>query len=140
MPNFKSQGFKIKEIYVIVLSILSVYLPVQVNWWFLASDGSEIQASVEELKLHLKFMLPTFSYFNKVLCIRGMWVSYFSIHKLLYCDSTILGPETFKNVIMKNIIENYANRIWDIWIFFFKNPILYKCMIFSSFAIRIKLY
>ena len=48
MPNFKSQGFKIKEIYVIVLSILSVYLPVQVNWWFLASDGSEIQASVKD--------------------------------------------------------------------------------------------
>ena len=26
------------------------HLPVQVNWWFLASDGSEIQASVEDLR------------------------------------------------------------------------------------------
>ena len=28
-------------------------------------------------------MLPTFSYFKYVLYIRGIWVSYFSIHKLL---------------------------------------------------------
>ena len=27
------------------------------GWWFLASDGSEIQATVEALKLHLKHML-----------------------------------------------------------------------------------
>ena len=80
MPNFKSQGFKIKEIHVIVLSI-SVYFYTDIyRSRFLSSDGSEIQASVE---LHLKYMLPTFSYFDKDLCIRGMWVGYFSIHKLL---------------------------------------------------------
>ena len=50
MPNFKLQGFKIKEIYVIVLSISSVHLLVQVTWWFLASDSSEIQASVEDFR------------------------------------------------------------------------------------------
>ena len=55
---------------------------VQVTWWFLASDGSEIQARVEDfrpnLKLHLKYTLPTFSHFHqKVLCNRGMWVVYF---------------------------------------------------------------
>ena len=55
----------------------------QASWWFLVSDGCEILASVEQLNFHLKHMLPTFSYFNKVLCIRGMWVGYFSIHKLL---------------------------------------------------------
>ena len=60
------------------------HLLVQVTWWIFASDGSEIQASMEQLKLHLKHMLPTFSYFNKVLCIRGMWVGYSSIHRLLY--------------------------------------------------------
>ena len=32
---------------------------------------------VRPISLH---MLPTFPYFNKVLCIRGMWVVYFSIH------------------------------------------------------------
>ena len=32
---------------------------------------------------HQIYMLPTFLYFNKVLCIRGMWVGYFSIPKLL---------------------------------------------------------
>ena len=26
------------------------HLPVQVSWWFLASDGSEIQASVEDFR------------------------------------------------------------------------------------------
>ena len=50
MPNFKSQGFKIKEKYVIVLSISSVHLLFKVTWWFLASDGSEIQASVEDFR------------------------------------------------------------------------------------------
>ena len=28
-------------------------------------------------KLHLRYMLPTFSYFNKVICIRGMWLAIF---------------------------------------------------------------
>ena len=46
---------------------------VQVTWWFLASDGSEIQARVEDfrpnLKLHLKYTLPTFSHFDKKFCV-----------------------------------------------------------------------
>ena len=61
MPNFKQQDFKIKEIYVIVLSISSVYFYldiflVQVTWWFLASDGSEIQTFVENFRpINLNF-------------------------------------------------------------------------------------
>ena len=46
MPNKKSQGFKIKQIYVIVLPISSVYFDSAftdvgdlVVWWFVASDG-----------------------------------------------------------------------------------------------------
>ena len=35
----------------------------------------------DQLKLHLKYVgyvyVPTLSYFNKVVCIRGMWVGYF---------------------------------------------------------------
>ena len=55
MTNFKSHGFKQKEIYVIVLSISSVYLCTRTftgpgDLWFLASDGSEIQASVEDFR------------------------------------------------------------------------------------------
>ena len=34
-------------------------------------------------------MLPNFSYFNKVLCIRGLWVGYFSIYKLLTLHAII---------------------------------------------------
>ena len=34
-------------------------------------------------------MLPTFSYFKYVLCIRGIWVGYFSIHKLLTLHAII---------------------------------------------------
>ena len=34
-------------------------------------------------------MLPTFSYFNKFLCIHSMWVGYFSIHKLLTLHAII---------------------------------------------------
>ena len=48
-----SQGFKIKEIGLgIVLSISSVHLPVQVQvtWWFLASDGSEIQSGADDFR------------------------------------------------------------------------------------------
>ena len=51
MPNFMSQGFKIKDIchrslYFVFLFLLG-HLLVQVTWWYLASDGSEIQASME---------------------------------------------------------------------------------------------
>ena len=46
--KFQFKGFYQKEIRVIVLSISSVYLLVQVTWWFHASDVSEIQASVED--------------------------------------------------------------------------------------------
>ena len=35
-------------------------LLVYVTWWFLASDGNEIQASVEYFRLHLKYLPPTF--------------------------------------------------------------------------------
>ena len=51
MPNFKSQGFKIKEIYTSFVCLLLLgHLLVQVTWWFLASDGIEIQASVEDFR------------------------------------------------------------------------------------------
>lgn len=50
----------------------------QASWWFLAPDGSEILASVEQLNFHLKHMLPTFSYFNKVLCYTP---SFFLLYK-----------------------------------------------------------
>ena len=46
MPHFKSQGFRIKDMYVIVLSIPPVYI----YRWFLASDGSEIQSRVENYR------------------------------------------------------------------------------------------
>ena len=59
------------------------------TWWFLASDGSEIQASVEDfspisLKFHIKYTLPTFSYLDKGLCIRGIWVVHFLLHNYLH--------------------------------------------------------
>ena len=54
MPNFTSRGFKIKEIYVIVLSISSVYLLVQVTRLVLASDDSDIQACVEDSDLSIQ--------------------------------------------------------------------------------------
>ena len=44
----------------------------------------------------------------------------------------------YKNVIMKKIIENYTNRILDIWKKIVETPILYICLTFSSFLIRIK--
>ena len=87
MPNFKARGFKLKEIYFMVFSISSVYfftwirhLPVKVTWWFLGSDGSEIQAKL--IKISHQIYATFFLILNKVLSIRGMWVVYFSIHKL----------------------------------------------------------
>ena len=47
------------------------------DWWFLVRKSSDF---------HIKYMLPTFSYFTKVLCIRGMWVTQtpdFTRHYLL---------------------------------------------------------
>ena len=70
----------------------------QASWWFLGSDGSEILASVEQLNFHLKHMLPTFSYFNKIICIRGMWVGYFSIHKLLTLHAIIAIALKTRNI------------------------------------------
>ena len=46
-----------------------VHLPVQVTWWFFASDGSEIQARVEDFRpVHEDFPLNVFFflYVNKV--------------------------------------------------------------------------
>ena len=85
MPNFQVAGFQNKR----DIRHRSPDFVCLFTGWFLASDGSEIQASMEQLKLHLKHMLPTFSYFNKVLCIRGMWVGYSSIHRLLYLHAII---------------------------------------------------
>ena len=68
---------------------------MQVTWWFLASDGSEIQVSVGQLKHHLKCMLPTFSYFNKVLWICGMWVCYIPVHIRHYWDGSPFAQNFF---------------------------------------------
>ena len=69
-------------------------------------------------------MLPTFSFFNKVLCIRGMWVGYFSIHKLFCSQSQETtkshGPENIqvkKYEINKTItylfyVETLRLEIW----------------------------
>ena len=89
--KFKDAKFYAKrDSYVIVLPILSVYFyqdihrniwqkfsrfktylftgPIDFNWWFLASDGSVKlvrKIAAYQLKFHSKYMLPTFSYFNK---------------------------------------------------------------------------
>ena len=51
MANFKSQDFKLKEIYVIVLSIFTRILTGLGDLVVPASDGSEIQASVEDFRV-----------------------------------------------------------------------------------------
>ena len=47
-------------------------------------------------------MLPTFSYFNKVLCIRGLWVGYFSIYKLLTLHAIIAIALKNRNAYSSN--------------------------------------
>ena len=51
MANFKSQDFKLKEIYLIVLSIFTRTLTGLSDLVVPASDGSEIQASVEDFRV-----------------------------------------------------------------------------------------
>ena len=57
-------------------------------------------------------MLPTFSYFSKVLCIRGMWVGYFSIHTLpsLYAIITIAikTRNPYSPKLLKNKLKLYS--------------------------------
>ena len=101
--KFKVAGFQNKrDIYVIVLSS-SVYLYSDIylsRWrWFLAFDGSKIQASVEDfrtinfLKLHHKHMLPAHKLFHVVLFtifkITSAWhISHkYSSHGALYIPS-----------------------------------------------------
>ena len=83
MPNFKSQSLKIKEIYVIVLSILFILL-VQVTGGFLPLTAAKFRLVWKISDQSIKTSPRIYAtYFNKVLCIRGMWVGYFSIQKLL---------------------------------------------------------
>ena len=53
-------------------------------------------------------MLPIFSYFNKVLCIRGMCVVYFSIIAII---GIALKTQKLKNVTMKKISEKNTNMV-----------------------------
>ena len=46
------------------------HLSVKVSCWFLASHSSKIQTTVEDFTSHIKYMLPNFLYFHKVLCMR----------------------------------------------------------------------
>ena len=43
------RGIRNHSLHFVGLFLLG-HLPVQVSWWFLASDGSEIQASVEDFR------------------------------------------------------------------------------------------
>ena len=107
MHNLKLQNFILKDIhtssffrfclfifagtftgiYGMNCSSFKTYLftgPVDFSWWFLASDGSvKLVRKITGyyLTFHIKYMLPTFSYFNKVLCILVIWGVYFSILK-----------------------------------------------------------
>ena len=78
------------DIYGMNCSSFKTYLftgPIDFSWWFLASDGSVKlvrKITAYQLKFHIKYMPPTFSCFNKILCIHVIWVVYFSILKLLF--------------------------------------------------------
>ena len=50
-------------------------------------------------------MLPTFSYFNKVLCIRGLWVGYFSIYKLLTLHAIIAIALKTRNAYSSKLLK-----------------------------------
>ena len=98
MPNFKSQGLKIKEIYIVVLSIPSVYFYSYIYWsrWlggFLPLTAAKFRLvwkiSDQSNKTASQIYATYFLILNEVLCIRGMWVGYFSIHKLLTLHAII---------------------------------------------------
>ena len=48
-----------------------------------------------------------FSYFSKVLCIRGMWVGYFSLHKLQTLHAIIAIALNTRNIYKCNKKETY---------------------------------
>ena len=74
--------------FVIFTQRLGDFLPLTATKFRLVWKSSDLS-----MKTYLKYMymyiLPTFSYFNKVFCIRGMWAGYFSIHKLLTLHAII---------------------------------------------------
>ena len=79
MQNLKSQCFTIKEIYVYFYE--DMHLPVQV-----AAAKFRLVMKISDLSIkisHQIYMLHIFLYFNKVHCICGMLVVYFSKHQLM---------------------------------------------------------
>ena len=83
MPNFKSQGFTIKDICHPSLD-LAVYLLVQVTGGFLPLTAAKFRLVWKISDQSIKTSPRIYAtYFDKVLCTRGMWVGYFSIQKLL---------------------------------------------------------
>ena len=79
--------------FVIFTQRLGDFLPLTATKFRLVWKSSDLS-----MKTYLKYMymyiLPTFSYFNKVFCIRGMWVVYFSINKLLTLHAIIEIAQT----------------------------------------------
>ena len=74
--------FKMKEMYVIVLSISTVYLNGPGDMVVSAKFRIVWKISDQSIKIYIKYMLPT-------LCIRGMWVVHFSMHKFLKASFTV---------------------------------------------------
>ena len=68
---------------------------------------------------HLNHMLPIFSYFNKVLCIRGMWVVYFLIHKLLALDAILKNRRAFFIIVFSKTNMHKLSTYGD-WVWFLK--------------------
>ena len=62
-------------------------------------------------------MLPTFSYFKYVLYIRGIWVSYFSIHKLLTLHAIIAIALTVQKGPVKSTAAQKKKRMEKSYIY-----------------------
>ena len=100
--NLKSQGFKIKELYVIVLSISSVYCNWDISWsrplgGFLPLTAAKLMLVWKISDQSIKNMLPTFSYFNnKVLCfvVCGSVINRFLYSPLQFVYWKITDPHT----------------------------------------------
>ena len=99
--NLQSQGFKIKEIYVIVLSISSVYCNWDISWsrrlgGFLPLTAAKLMLVWKISDQSIKNMLPTFSYLNKVLCfvVCGSVINRFLFSPLQFVYWKISDPHT----------------------------------------------